>query len=162
LLKTTNCQNATLPIIDANLIILDSESRSRQEVIKEAVDNLYVFGRTEQPSAVEEEIWKREKVYSTGLGYGFAVPHCSSDSILANCISIIKLKNPVDWNSSDSKPVDIAIMLAIRSWEKDKTHMQIFSRLARKIMHEEFRDFLRSADDANIILEFIKSSLELA
>lgn len=120
-----------LPIIDANLIILDSDSRSRHEVIKETVDNLYVFDRTEQPAAVEEEIWKREGVYSTGLGYGFAVPHCSCDGILANCISIVKLRHAVDWNSADSKPVDIVIMLAIKSSEKDQTHMQIFSRLAQ-------------------------------
>jgi phosphoenolpyruvate-protein phosphotransferase len=161
LLNAYSHQNVSLPIIDTDLIILDSDSRSRHEVIKEVIDNLYVFGRTDQPDTVEEEIWKREEVYSTGLGYGFAVPHCSSDALLANCISVVKLKNPVEWNSADSKPVDVVIMLAIRSSEKEKAHMQIFARLARNIMHDEFRSALRSTNDAKSLLDYIKSSLEL-
>ena len=41
-----------------------------------------VAGRTDRPRDVEEAVWAREETYSTGLGFGFAVPHCLIDLIL--------------------------------------------------------------------------------
>nr|WP_231568955.1 PTS sugar transporter subunit IIA [Photobacterium gaetbulicola] len=51
-------------------------------------------GRTDNAYALEDDIWAREAVFSTGLGHGFAIPHTKSDNIRHSSISIAQLKTP--------------------------------------------------------------------
>ncbi|OHB51649.1 MAG: phosphoenolpyruvate--protein phosphotransferase [Planctomycetes bacterium GWF2_42_9] len=149
-------------IIDRDMIITTSESTNKEEAIKEAVDLLYAVGRTEKPELIEREVWNREAVYSTGLGYGFAIPHCKSAYTKANSICLIKFKDKIKWNpNEDDGGVKILILLVVKQEDTAGTHMQVFSRLARKIMHSDFRDFLLSTDDSAGILKFLKESLEI-
>src|SRR5207248_6656521 len=88
-------------LLDSNLVIVDSDSESKEEAIRELIDSLFVAGRTEDPDRLEDVVWAREAAYSTGLGHGFAIPHCRSDLINANSIAILKLRRPIEWNSLD-------------------------------------------------------------
>lgn len=147
------------PLFDLDLVVTQSDSRTKAEAIKELVDLLYVAGRTDDCDAVEDAVWAREAVYSTGLGYGFAIPHCKTDSLKANSLAIIKLAQPIEWNSIDDKPVSCVIMLAMRESDKDSSHMRVFSTLARKLMDERFRQLLITAEDDREILSRLSSEL---
>ena len=46
-------------------------------------DAMFIAGRVDSPAELEEAIWQREDVYSTGFGHGFAVPHCKSQAVKA-------------------------------------------------------------------------------
>lgn len=161
LLNRSTEWQAELPLITGDLICVEADCESREEAIKEVVGKLYGTGRTADPASVEEDVWQREAVYSTGLGHGFAIPHCKSRAVSANSIGLLKLRQPVAWNSNDGKPVDMVILLAVRDGDKDNTHMKVFSRLARKIVHEEFRDALRRESDPDRLLQFIKDAIEI-
>jgi fructose-specific PTS system IIA-like component len=150
----------SLPILDIKIAALDSDASSRAEVIKEMVDRLYLAGRVSDPDTVEEAIWLREDVYSTGVGYGFAIPHCKSSAVLANSVGILRLKNPVEWKTLDGEPVHMAVMLAIREADQDDTHLRIFARLARKIMHEDFRERLMSEEKVEPLMEYLTEVLD--
>src|SRR5215469_814188 len=78
------------PLLDPDLIIFNSESESKEEAIRQIVDAFFVAGRSSDPEGVEETIWARESVYSTGLGYGFAIPHCKTDAVSSGCLAILK------------------------------------------------------------------------
>ncbi|MCE5341221.1 MAG: phosphoenolpyruvate--protein phosphotransferase [Planctomycetaceae bacterium] len=158
---TANQGTQSFSIIDRDLIITDSDSINKEEAIKEAADLLFATGRTEKPEFVEREVWNREAVYSTGLGYGFAVPHCKSAYARANSICLMKFRNGIRWNPNDEESVKILIMLVVRQEDAAGVHMQVFSKLARKIMYSDFRDFLLASDDAGVILKFLKESLEI-
>ena len=56
------------------LVLLDSAAATKEDAIREMVEALYLAGRTESPERLEEAVWAREAVYSTGLGHGFAIP----------------------------------------------------------------------------------------
>ena len=143
------------------LVILDSDSCSKEEAIKELTDMLYIAGRTDAPECMEEAIWAREAVYSTGLGHGFAIPHCKTDSVKSNSIGILKLKNPIDWKSIDGNPVKFVILLAIRESDKNNSHLRIFSKLARKLIDDDFRETLLKAQSSEIILSSLANELEM-
>jgi fructose-specific PTS system IIA-like component len=143
---------AQLPLLDAGLVLLSSDSASKEEAIREIVDAFYLGGRTGAPHKVEEAVWAREAVYSTGLGYGFAIPHCKTDAVNANSIGILRLKEPVEWGSMDGKPVSLVILLAMRESDTNGSHMKVFARLARKLMHEEFRKALLAAPDPGAMI----------
>jgi phosphoenolpyruvate-protein phosphotransferase len=160
-LLAANQNTQDFAIIDRDLIIANSDSLNKEEAVKEAVDLLFATGRTEKPEFIEREVWNREAVYSTSLGYGFAVPHCKSAYTKANSICLMKFKDGIRWNPKEEDCVKILIMLVVRQEDLAGTHMQVFSRLARKIMHSDFRDFLLGNDDAGVILKFLKESLEI-
>ncbi len=95
----------TLPLLDEELVLLHSESATKEEAIADIIDTLYIAGRThiDDRQQVEASAWAREAVYSTGLGYGFAIPHCKTDAVAADSIGILKLDHPIEWTALDGK-----------------------------------------------------------
>jgi fructose-specific PTS system IIA-like component len=152
---------ASRNLLDRELVELDVDCLDKDEVIRRAVDALYVAGRIEDRWAVEEALWAREGVYSTGLGYGFAIPHCKTDAVEADSIGVLRLRSPVEWGSEDGQAVGMVIVLAIRESKAAGTHMKVLARLARKLMHEEFRAGLKAATNAEDVVAYLGRELEL-
>lgn len=147
------------PLLGEELIVVDADAATKEEAVKRAVDLLYIHGRTEQPRVLEEAIWEREANYSTGFGHGFAIPHCKNAAIQANSLVLLKLRQPVAWNSSDDQPVSVVILLVIRDFDGATEHMKIISTLARQIMHEDFRASIEQATDAAALCALLKSRM---
>lgn len=174
LLEATACQRASAveslldresngasrSLLDRELVLLDGEIDSKEEAIREIVDAFYVQGRTDEPDRLEEAIWTRESVYSTGLGHGFAVPHCKTDVVNASSIGILKLPRPIDWGAVDGRPVRFVILLAAREPDSNGAHLRVFSKLARSLMNEEFRDQLLQAHDREAVLSQLNREFE--
>ncbi|HUA87526.1 MAG TPA: phosphoenolpyruvate--protein phosphotransferase [Bryobacteraceae bacterium] len=133
------------PLLDSALIQLDSESRGKEEVISELVNALYAAGYTDDRGALEEALWARESVYPTGVGHGFAIPHCKSKAVLANGIAMVRLRQPIEWGSLDHRPVGVVVLFAVRESTGQNFPMKLFAQLARKLMDEKFRDLLTGA-----------------
>ncbi len=140
--------HASVPLLETELVVIDSDATSKEEVIKQGVDQLFILGRTDNSLAVEDAIWRREATYSTGFGHGFAIPHCQTNAVRFNSLVLIKLNSPVAWNSLDGQPVRVVILLAIRAAQGgSNAHMQVLAKLARKIMDEDFRAELEKEND---------------
>jgi fructose-specific phosphotransferase system IIA component len=144
--------------VDRDLVVIASTATNRDEAIHELVDALYIAGRTEARTELEEAVFAREAVYSTALGFGFAIPHCKSDAVLADSIAILKVARPLAWGE---EMVQFVILLAMRAAAKDNRHMQVFSQLARKLMDEEFREQLNAADNPDSVVAKLASQLSL-
>jgi fructose-specific PTS system IIA-like component len=151
--------NRAAPLIDPELVVIGSDCRTRDEAIKELVDRLYVTGRTDRPRDVEEAVWQREAVYSTGFGHGFAIPHCKSDAVGVNSLAVLKLDEPVEWGSLDDQPVRVVLLLAIRESDQATAHMKVLAALARRLMHEEFRERLAEEQDPAALCQFLQKSI---
>jgi len=122
---------------------------------------LYIAGRTDDLDRLEQVVWARETVYSTGLGHGFAIPHCRSDAVRVNSIAILKLRRPIAWGSIDDQPVGIVILLAIRESDANNRHMQVLAKMARKLMTEEFRQRILDLNDPKQILAYFSKELDI-
>ncbi|QPR27415.1 phosphoenolpyruvate--protein phosphotransferase [Edwardsiella hoshinae] len=146
------------PLISLQCITLDSDWRSKEEVLKGMTDNLLLANRCRYPRKLEAELWSREAVFSTGLGFGFAIPHSKSAHIEQSTISVARLKAPVRWGDDDAQFI---IMLTLNKHAAGDQHMRIFSRLARRIMHEEFRNALVNAASADAIANLLRHELAL-
>jgi fructose-specific PTS system IIA-like component len=160
LLTRASSIELALPLLDERLIVVGGESASKEEAIREMIDEFYVAGRVEDRESLEEAVWAREATYSTGVGYGFAIPHCKTDAVAADSIGVLKLRQPVAWDSIDGEPVSVVILLAMReSGAAAQRHLQVFARLARKLMSEEFRERLLRAEDARAVLDCLTEEL---
>ncbi len=149
------------PLLDAELVILDSACENKADAIRAMAEVFYAAGRTEDPELLEHAVTAREAIYSTGLGHGFAVPHCSSDAVKADSVGVMRLERPIDWGSLDGKPVQMILLLATRSSQKNGTHLRFFSSLARKLMDEEFRNQLMTVQDASAVVARLSRELEI-
>jgi fructose-specific PTS system IIA-like component len=152
-------ETTPLPLFSPELVVIASDSRDKEEAIHELVDCLYIAGRTASRQQLEDAVFAREAVYSTALGFGFAIPHCKNDAVTADSVAVLKLAKPIVWGTDER--VEFAILLAMRASAKDNKHMQVFSRLARKLMNEEFRAKLIDARDADTVLRLLMSVVEV-
>lgn len=149
------------PLLSEELVVLDSDSNSKEEAMQELIDLLRNAGRTSEPKQLEEALWSRESVYSTGLGLGFATPHCKTDAINASSIVVIRLTKPIDWGSVDGQGVRVVIGMAMRTTQNADTHMQVFSVLARKLMTNDFREQLLAIEHSGALLAYLDEQLNL-
>lgn len=90
----------------------------------------------------------RERLGSTGLGFGIAIPH----SRLKNCAStvgtLIKLEQGIDFDSIDGDPVDLLFVLLVPEEAQDE-HLNVLALLAERLSDPGFREQLRAATDDN-------------
>jgi fructose-specific phosphotransferase system IIA component len=146
-------------LITDGLVHLSSEARSKEEAIRELVDLLHLEGRIDDPDLVEEAVWAREETYPTGMGFGVAIPHCKSPHITVNSIAVLKLDTPVFWKMPDQDPVHFLILIAISAAAKGDQHLKIIASLARKLVHEEFRQQLADAASASAVVRLLEQHI---
>ncbi|QQS09300.1 MAG: phosphoenolpyruvate--protein phosphotransferase [Phycisphaerales bacterium] len=153
---------SSMPIVDPSLVAMRSEATTKAEAIHEAACVLRATGRLSSTRPVEQAAWAREETYSTGLGHGFAIPHCKSEAVVHPSLAIVRLATPIEWGSLDEQPVSIVMLLVVPSSDSAGSHMKIFARLARRLMHESFRDRLRAAESAEGLVGVLREELELS
>lgn len=146
------------PLITPRCISLDNDWRSKEEVMKGMTDNLLLASRCRYPRKLETDLWAREAVFSTGLGFSFAIPHSKSEHIEQSTISVARLPAPVRWGDEEAQFI---IMLTLNKHAAGDQHMRIFSRLARRIMHEDFRSALVNATSEDAVASLLQHELEL-
>lgn len=146
------------PLVTPRCISLDNDWNSKEEVMKGMTDNLLLAGRCRYPRKLEADLWAREAVFSTGLGFSFAIPHSKSEHIEQSTISVARLKAPVMWGDEEAQFI---IMLTLNKHAAGDQHMRIFSRLARRIMHDDFRSALVNASSEEAIASLLEHELEL-
>jgi fructose-specific PTS system IIA-like component len=150
------------PLFDTSLVDFCTDFESKEAAIKHLVDLAHLDDRTCDASALEEAVWQREDVFSTGLGFGIAIPHCKSQSVLHASLCIARLENALDWGSRDGQAVDTVMLLIVPDGDGAEVHLKIFAQLARNIMHEGFREELRHYHDAGSLVQFLEDTLGLA
>lgn len=150
----------TPPLLEPELVIVDSDAATREEAIKQAADRLFVLGRTDDSRAVEEAVWQREAVYSTGFGHGFAIPHCKSNSVRFNSMVLLKSAAPIPWNSLDGRPVHVMILLAVRETNSSNAHIKVLARLARRLVDAQFRSQLEQESDPARLRDILRQISE--
>jgi fructose-specific PTS system IIA-like component len=146
LLQTGSWRAASVqPITGEEFVVVGVQAATKEDAIRQGVEHLYVLGRTDRPDDVERAVWTREAEYSTGMGDGFAVPHCRVSAVTSASLVMLKLASPIEWGSSDGQPVQVVLMLTVPSSDTGGTHLKVFAKLARKLMHEDFRASLMNA-----------------
>lgn len=88
----------------------------------------------------------REKLGSTGLGKGIAIPHCRIGNCAHAMSALITLENPIQFDAPDGEGVDILFVLLVPE-EANQQHLDILSEIAGLFSQQDFCASLRSATD---------------
>jgi fructose-specific PTS system IIA-like component len=132
------------PLVTPELVMLEVNAQNKAEVIKMAVDRLFVTGRTNAARVLEKAVWARETVHPTAFGHEFAIPHGKTDAVEADSVMLLRLRKAVPWGGEEGESVRTVILLAMRESGGPNNHLRVLATLARKLMHDEFRDQLNS------------------
>lgn len=94
----------------------------------------------------------RERLGSTGIGHGIAIPHCRIDNCAGTVGALITLVQPIDFDSIDSEPVDILFAMLVPE-NAHGEHLQNLASLAGALNDSHFREQLRAADSDSTLYE---------
>lgn len=96
---------------------------------------------------IYERLLNRERLGSTGIGEGIAIPHCRLKQCDQAMGVLLRLMEPVDYDAIDRKPVDLVFALLVPE-EATEQHLQVLAMLARNFSEPTYREALRKAPDA--------------
>lgn len=97
--------------------------------------------------AIYDSLCARERLGSTGLGHGVAIPHGRTAGLGSAVGAFVRLSEPIDFGAPDGQPVDLIFTLAVPEHFTHQ-HLLLLSQLAEMFGDEAFRSRLRAAEDA--------------
>jgi PTS system fructose-specific IIC component len=137
-------------VIEVNLDVKDKDD-SLKKIIALAANSKKILDLNK----VSETIMEREKLVSTGVGKGFAIPHGKTDAISDIVAAFVITKNPIDFDSIDGEPVRF-IFLLVGKETLLNTHIKLLSRISRLMNKDEFRAKLLGAKTKEEVLKIFK------
>ncbi len=138
--------NLITPLLQPGNVLADFETTSKKRLF-EQVGQLFQGSHEVPASEVFDSLFSREKLGSTALGYGIAIPHGRIKHLKDTACAFIRLKTPTEFDAPDGQPVDLVFILLAPAAATD-LHLQILGELAAMFSDETFRAKLRNARDA--------------
>ena len=147
--------NPLTNILSAEQVILDLEAGSKKRVFEQAgmlFENHLGLAR----AIVFDSLFAREKLGSTGLGQGIAIPHGRIKGLKQAAGAFLRLSTPVPFDSPDGRPVNLLFVLLVPE-QATEQHLQILSELAQRFADTPFRDALLAASDAAAVVTLFQA-----
>lgn len=131
-------------ILRVEKIISSLQGTTKTEVINELLDLFKDDERVNDLEAMSNAVHEREKIMSTGVGKGFAIPHAKTNGVNEIVAAFGKLDKPIDFQALDEQPVNI-IFLLVGKENLVGPHIKLLSRISRMMNKDEFRESLINA-----------------
>jgi fructose-specific phosphotransferase system IIA component len=141
-------------VLKTDLIKIPLTCKNKIECIKELIDLLVNKNTIKSTQTIFDAVLEREKIMTTGVGNGIAIPHCKhSDSPeFAVCLGVHP--DGIDFDSIDKKAVKL-IFLLVGPENNPGLHIKLLSRISRLMSNEELRNQLQSCQTDDEAFELI-------
>ena len=144
--------------LSPEFIEIGLEAEDKWDAIRKMIKILARTGNIKDTSALEEEMFTRERTMSTGLGHGVAIPHASSDVVEKISVAAALMKKPIDFESLDLQPVKVIFAIASPK-KRGKDYMELLSQIASLFSKREFIEKILNAKTPE---DFFKTILDFA
>jgi nitrogen PTS system EIIA component len=133
-------------LLPAANVLLDVDAPSKARLF-DAIGALFEANAGLARKLVVDSLLAREKLGSTGLGQGVAIPHGRIKGLEVAQGAFARLKSPIAFDAPDGKPVAQVFVLLVPEHATEK-HLQLLSELAQMFSEKPFRERLAAATDA--------------
>lgn len=140
-------------IISKDLLIVDSVSKSKQEVLLELVKLLEKKEYITNAVNFLDDVYLRESEGITGIGNGIAIPHGKSKAVKKTTVAIAVLKNEINWETLDEKGVKVVILFAVQDTDATTTHILLLQQVAILLANDNFLDSLKEVSSVDQLYE---------
>jgi len=146
-------------ILDRRAIVEDLSSRDKKGVLQELVSVLVESGKLKEPEKPLHVLLEREKLGSTGIGDGVALPHGKLNGLDGIVCSFGRSKQGVDFQSIDEEPAHLFFLL-LAPENSAGEHLQALARLSRLLKDPQFRKRLMAAGSKEDVYQGISEEDE--
>lgn len=136
-------------ILPPSNVLLDLEVTSKKRVF-EQVGLLFENNNGIARSVVFDSLFARERLGSTGLGQGVAVPHGRIKGLTDAVAAFVRLAQPINFDAPDGKPVQLLVFLLVPE-QATQVHLEILSELAQMLSNRALREALATEPSASAI-----------
>ena len=145
--------NLIAKLLPPSNILLDLDVTSKKRMFEQA-GLLFENNQGVARSLVFDSLFARERLGSTGLGQGVAIPHGRIKGLKDSLCAFFRLAQPVPFESPDGQPVSLAFVLLVPEKATEK-HLQMLSELAQMFSDKALREAMGRAPDAAALHELI-------
>lgn len=138
-------------------LIVDKDFNSFEEVLQEIAYLLKANNFIKDSSSAYQNLLAREKQISTGVGNGIAIPHAEIKDLEEPKIAVIRSKKGIDWNSIDSKKVNLIISILVPRANREK-HFEILTKLSSSLVEAKNIEKFKNAD-AKELVDYIENNI---
>jgi fructose-specific phosphotransferase system IIA component len=143
-------------LLSEKVIDLDLEEKSKSKIITSLVDLLAKSGKFKNKKTFLRLILERERLGSTGIGNGVAIPHAKSSATKGFALAFARSKAGVDFEALDGEKVYLFFILA-SPLEPIGEHLKILAKMSYLIKDKFVVDLLRQAKDAKEVIKIIRA-----
>ena len=139
--------NRLASILSAAQVLVQVDVSSKKRAFEEAgllFENLHGLSR----ALVTDSLFSRERLGSTGLGHGVAIPHGRIKGLKAPMAAVLQLARPIGFDAPDEQPVSLLIFLLVPETATQK-HLEILSEIAELLSDAGLRERLVGSTDAS-------------
>ena len=136
-------------LLPVSNVALDMQASSKKRVF-EQVGLLFENHQGIARAVVFDSLFARERLGSTGLGQGVAIPHGRIKGLKEATAAFVRLAEPIPFDAPDGRPVSILVVLLVPE-QATQQHLDILSELAQMLSDKSFRQTLLMATDPNAV-----------
>jgi len=140
-------------LISDDLVALDVDVADRAEVTRLLGELLAKAGRVTDLEGFLADVRAREEQMPTGLPGGIGIPHARSAYVTVPTLGFARVPKGVDFGAEDGPATIVFLIAAPEGGGSD--HLQILAKLARRLIHQSFRDSLLAAPDNSAVVDII-------
>lgn len=138
--------NRLASILPAAQVLVHVDATSKKRAFEEA-GLLFESQQGLSRALITDSLFARERLGSTGLGHGVAIPHGRIKGLKAPMAAVFQLQNPIGFDAPDEQPVSLLIFLLVPEAATQK-HLQILSEIAELLSDATLREKLKTCADA--------------
>jgi len=142
-------------ILEEKVVATNLPGTTKEDVINGLVDLVARSPKVLDKEKVRTAIFEREKIMSTGVGNGFAIPHGKTDAVSDIVAAFGVTALPIPYQSLDDKPVRLVFLLVGRD-NLVGPHIKLLSRISRLMNKEDFRTKLLEASSPQDVISVFK------
>ncbi|CUU05403.1 PTS system IIA component, Fru family [Candidatus Thermokryptus mobilis] len=146
-------------ILTEDFVVVGLDVSTKEDAINALVDIIAKSDKVKNANKVREAVFEREKIMTTGVGKGFAVPHGKTDAVTDIVAAFAVTKKPIDYESLDGEPVRLIFLIVGRD-NMVGPHIKLLSRVSKLMNDNDFREKLLNAKTPREVVELFKTEEE--
>jgi fructose-specific phosphotransferase system IIA component len=146
-------------ILTEDFVVVGLDVSTKEDAINALVDIIAKSDKVKNANKVREAVFEREKIMTTGVGKGFAVPHGKTDAVTDIVAAFAVTKKPIDYESLDGEPVRLIFLIVGRD-NMVGPHIKLLSRVSKLMNDNNFREKLLNAKTPREVVELFKTEEE--
>lgn len=139
-------------ILTKKTTVTNLNAESKDDLLIKMVELINKSGKISNPEIALEEIRRRERIMSTGIGKGIALPHAKTDAVDSPAIAVATLAEPIDFQALDEEKVDIVFML-LGTKTNIADHLKALSEISHYLNDEGFKEKIKQCQNPEDVIK---------